>query len=244
MPLSVAAHELPYSLAQPTHPFLVVPWAHWEPVPYAKRDPAHDCGIGNHIVLNLSIGGVCFGATPDQGWDNGNAGFTDALGNPAGSTDTSHLTPAGPGYTTTIDVTDSTFALIPATYCQALVGDICGGDLTAGPEPGNPNLLCQNWHVQGIAGCTVRSAPFVTFCDSITVFGGVSPDFAGVRRPAGMAPGQAGDGTWADPTLFNWDVDSEVYIFPFGFAAGNIPELNPCGPTHIGWGTQGTISHS
>ena len=233
-----ASHELSYVQAQP-----------------GKPNPSTgvgvsgtDCGIGNHIVLNLSIGGVCFGSTPDQGWDNGNAGFTDPVtGLPAGSTDLQHLTPAGAESTSTIDITDSTFALTPATYCQSLGPDtLCGGNLTgdAETEPGgNPAAVCQAPHREGSTGCLFRSEPYVDFCDTVTIFAGLSGELpAGSRRIGGVAPGVAGSGDWADPTLDNWDVDVEVLIFVSAPASGNTVFGSACGSN--GWATQGTVSHT
>jgi hypothetical protein len=232
-----ASHELSYVQAQPGKPNPST----------GVGFSATDCGIGNHVVLNLSIGGVCFGSTPDQGWDNGNAGFTDALGNPAGSADLQHLTPAGTESTATIDITDSTFALVPGTYCQALGPDtLCGGNLTgeAETEPGgNPAANCQVAHREGSTGCLLRSEPYVDFCDTITIFGGLTGEVpVGSRIPGGVAPGTAGDGTWADPTVNNWAIDFEVLIFVSAPGSGNSVFGNAC--LSNGWATQGTVGHS
>ena len=202
-----------------------------------------DCGIGNHVLLNVSIGGVCFGSETSQGWGNGNEGFTDLFGNPAGSTASSHL---GVSPTMSFSVVDDFFSLTAAVYCQNFQFDNRCGSGTNAPaeteEGGNPAPQCQVDHVEGVNGCNLRSEPFVYFCDSLTIRSGLDGP-VWPRRTAGYESGSAGSGDWADPTLPNWDTDLEVFIFIFGPISGNPGDGgNPCGPNHA-WGTEGIVAH-
>ena len=212
------SHEMPYVQAQPGKP---------NPSTGVSLSST-DCGTGNNPALNLSFGGVCFGAHDEQGWVSGGTCPTDPIfGNPGpcplGS---QHLTDAA---TATIDIADSIFALVSAVYCQDLDHEGgCGAPAVGAPppDPGEPILLPE---------------PNVPFCDTITIrrglSGPVSPGF-----PAGPKdPRDPSFGTWADATS-NWDVNEDVFVYLGAPLNGNIVVGNPCGAN--GWATLGSVSHT
>lgn len=209
---------------------------------------SRDCGIGNHPVLNLSMGGVCFGATPATGWGNGNHNRNDLLGNPAGSEDPQHITA---GDTALLDVWDGSFpGGIPALYCQNLNQDedlLCGGKVLGEGEAGSTDPLCSQTHVEGVANCTLRSEPYVEFCDSITIRGGlVWPATVTTRLPGGSTTGAslAFGATWADPAYApdNWAINAHVWVFVASPPGGNPAVSNACKGT--GWGMGGNVTHT
>lgn len=247
---AVVSHDLPYTQAQPGKP---------NPSTGVGGMVRKQCGIGNHPVVNLTIGGVCFGAGTRDGWANGNWDKLDPLGNPAGSTDPQHISDTA---TALIDVADAGFpGGIPATYCQNLNWEfnedlLCGGNATGPGEPTNPDPTCRITHAEGKANCLLRSEPYVDFCDSITIRRGLSgPTAPEDRLRAGTTtdiPSGTFLGTWADPTIAaaNWDLTERVEIYVSAPMSGNplIDEAglghNPCGTSSSGWGTSGHISHT
>lgn len=204
--------------------------------------------------MNRSIGGVCFGSSASDGWQNGNHDKLDQFGNPAGSTDAQHLTAIE---TMLFWITDNGFpGGIPWLYCQDLNFDgWCGANRTGEAEAGSTNQLCQGEHIEGSFGCELRSEPYVEFCQQISIRSGLQGPRSGSSRLPGGSPSGVSlpfAGTWADPAATpqgNWALDWAVILLAASPASGNSIsddlglETNECGSTSNGWGMGGLVSH-
>lgn len=257
LPGLAAGHDMPYIQPNTTQS---------DPPLTSGGTSQFDCTPGNHPVLNVGIGGVCFGAGKENGWDNDEP--CSFLGCPGGTSgDPQHITAAA---TAVLDVPDTGFpGGVAASYCQDLNKDLlCGGNLTGPPEAGSPSPDCQLAHREGAGACTLRAEPWVDLCDSITIRSGLTGEVgngdpsgeADERLPGGTTtdiPVGSFAGTWADPaaTVFsgsrgNWAISASVYVFLAGAQNGNSINddvglgLNVCGPNANGWGTQGSVSHT
>lgn len=239
---STTSHDLPYLHGAAAGPAL----------PHAKRTP--DSGIGNHILANLSLGGVCFGAGEEYGWGNGNEGLVDPItGVSAGSADLSHLDydtggrarPTLMGRASDWIITGNLAPMqVWAVYCQDLNGDGLCGAAALGQAQGSlcriPGIGASSGPTvpTGLTGgtpiCPLRSEPYVEFCEDITIREGLSgPVHGEARRLAGFLPcggtGTSDSGDWADSALANWATEFPFFVPVAGAQQGNALEGGTCG---------------
>lgn len=183
-----------------------------------------DCGDGNDPILNLSLGGVCFG-------DNAHGNFHPGPGHLVGTS--TEVIPGVIMNSSSLFILDDEFGSnVEGTYCQ----DWSGGGICGAEDLGEKGL-------------EFRTEPVVDFCGFITIYG--PPDDPWSSGHPGWNSGTTsdgwgylGDGATIRPRG-NWDETLPVFVFFRDAASGNPVTGSPGPCPNSSWrpGTKGFVDH-